>query len=101
MKHDDYLITINVPPKLEESVADFLLSLEMSQGFSSFPISAHNRDNQNLSLAEQVIGRKRKICFQIYVDKNTIGCLLTKLKTDFSGSGLHYWIVPIAEHGII
>jgi len=101
MSHEDYLVTINVPPSLEEAVVDCLLTMENSQGFSSFPVSAHDHRNQGLSLAEQVSGRQRKIRFQMYVDKKIIAALLTRLKTDFSGSGLHYWVVPILEHGEI
>jgi len=101
MNYEDYLVTINVPPSLEEAVVDCLLSIENSQGFSSFPVSAHDHRNQGLSLAEQVSGRQRKIRFQMYIDKNNIADLLIRLKTDFSGSDIHYWIMPILEHGKI
>jgi len=101
MSHEDYLITINVPPSLEEAVVDFLLTIENAQGFSSFPISAHDHRIQDLSLAEQVSGRQKKIRFQMYVDKTIISTVINRLKTDFSGTGLHYWIVPILEHGKI
>ena len=101
MSHEDYLVTINVPPSLEEAVVDFLLTIENAQGFSSFPISAHDHRNHGLSIAEQVSGRQRKVRFQMYVNKKIIATLLTRLKADFSGSGLHYWVVPILEHGEI
>jgi hypothetical protein len=101
MSHEVYLVTINVPPSLEEAVVDCLLTFENAQGFSSFPVSAHDHRNQGLSLAEQVSGRQRKIRFQMYVDKKTVAGLLNRLKHDFAGSGLHYWVVPILEHGEI
>lgn len=101
MSHEDYLVSINVSPSLEEALVDCLLSIENSQGFSSFPVNAHDQHNKGLSLAEQVTGRQKKIRFQMYVNKNDIALLINRLKSDFNGSGLHYWIVPIIEHGKI
>lgn len=101
MTHDTYLVTINVSPSLEEAMVDCLLTFETAQGFSSFPVSAHDHRNQGLSLNEQVTGRQRKIRFQMYIDKDHISALLTKIKADFTGTGLHYWIVPVLEHGEI
>lgn len=101
MTHEVYLVTINVPPSLEEAMVDCLLATENSQGFSSLPVNAHNHRNEGLSLAEQVSGRQRMIRFQMYVERKSIAELLIRLKEDFSGSGLHYWVVPVLEHGEI
>ncbi len=101
MTHDTYLVTINVSPSLEEAMVDCLLTFETAQGFSSFPVSAHDHRNQGLSLNEQVTGRQRKIRFQMYIDKHHLSALLSKIKADFTGTGLHYWIVPVLEHGEI
>ena len=99
MTHDSYLITINVSPALEEAMVDCLLTFETSQGFSSFPVNAHDHRNQGLSIAEQVTGRQRKMRFQMYIGKDHVSALLSKIKSDFTGTGLHYWIVPVLEHG--
>ncbi|MBD9359773.1 DUF3240 family protein [Methylomonas sp. BW4-1] len=101
MSHEAFLLTVNVPPSLEEALVDCLLSLEWSQGFTSFPANVHDHNQQGLSLAEQVAGHQRKIRFQMYVERQNISALLTKLKADFTGSGLHYWLVPAIEQGII
>ena len=85
MTHADYLITLHVPPSLEEAVVDCLLSFESAQGFSSFAVNAHHHSNHGSSLSELVSGRQRKISFQMYVEKNDIGAVLNQLKTDFSG----------------
>lgn len=98
MSHETFLVTINVPPGLEEAMVDCLLTFETAQGFSSFPVNAHDHRNEGLSLAEQVTGRQRKIRFQMYIDKEHVSALLTKIKADFTGSGLHYWVVPVLEH---
>lgn len=101
MSHEGFLLTVNVAPSLEEALVDCLLSLDWRQGFSSFPANVHGQASQGLSLAEQVAGHQRKIRFQMYVEKQHISALLTKLKADFAGSGLHYWLVPAIEQGVI
>ncbi|MEY4720180.1 MAG: hypothetical protein RL563_2798 [Pseudomonadota bacterium] len=101
MSHDIFLITLNVPPALEEAMVDCLLTFETAQGFSSFPVNAHDHRNQGLSIAEQVTGRQRKMRFQMYIDKQHVSALMTKIKSEFAGTGLHYWVVPVIEHGEI
>jgi hypothetical protein len=66
MIHQEYLVTINVPPSLEEPIVDCLLMLETQHGFSSFPVNAHHHSNQGLSLSEQVSGRQKRVRFQLY-----------------------------------
>jgi len=39
--------------------------------------------------------------FQMYIGKEQLAELVDKLKAEFSGTGLHYWIVPVLEHGEI
>lgn len=101
MNHSEFLITLNVPPSLEEPVVDCLLTFESQHGFSSLPVSAHDHLNEGLSLAEQVSGRQQKIRFQMYIDKKDLSALLKILKADFSGSGIHYWVMPVIEKGLI
>jgi len=100
MSHETFLITLNVPPSLEEAVVDCLLTFEAIQGFSSFPVSAHDHRNEGLSVAEQVTGRQRKIRFQMYINKQFVAGLLNKLKAEFPNTGMHYWIVPVLDHGV-
>jgi hypothetical protein len=101
MSHDQYQLSVNVPPALEEAMVDSLLSIENAQGFISFPVNGHHHCSEGLSLAEQVSGRQRKTRFQISGSKTSMAELLEQIKADFSGSGLHYWIVPVTESGEI
>jgi hypothetical protein len=98
---NSYLVTLNVSPLLEERITDCLLALESEQGFSSFPVSAHHHENKELSLAEQVMGKQKKIRFQIAVDEQALAQLLAQLRQEFSGSGLHYRVLPVIENGVI
>ena len=101
MNNKEYLVTLNVPLSLEEAVIDCLLTLESEHGFSSFPVSSHDHRNEGLSLAEQVTGRQKKIRFQMYVPEQGLSQLLAQLKTEFSGSGIRYWVLPVVENGVI
>lgn len=101
MNVSEYLVTINVPPTLEEAVVDCLLMLESEHGFSSFSVSSHDHRNEGLSLGEQVTGRQKKIRFQMYVPEQSLAQLLTQLRSEFSGSGINYWVLPVIENGVI
>jgi len=101
MNSKEYLVTLNIPPSLEELMVDSLLMFEEDHGFSSFPVNAHHHDNKGLSLAEQVTGRQKRIRFQMYVPVEKLPSLLEQLRRDFSGSGIQYWVLPVIENGVI
>jgi hypothetical protein len=101
MNHKEYLVTLNAPLSLEEAIVDCLLTFESEHGFSSFPVYAHDHRNEGLSLAEQVSGRQKKLRFQMYVEEAILSILLTRLKQEFSGAGIRYWVLPVADNGII
>lgn len=101
MNVTEYLVTLNVPLALEEEIVDCLLTLESEQGFSSFPVSSHDHRNIGLSLAEQVTGRQKKIRFQMYVPEQRLESLLAQLKSEFAGTGIKYWVMPVVESGVI
>ena len=101
MSCKEYLVTLNIPPSLEELMVDSLLLLETEHGFSSFPVNAHHHVNKGLSLAEQVTGRQKRIRFQMYVPVQDLPALLEQLRQEFSGSGIQYWVLPVIENGVI
>jgi len=101
MNSKEYLVTLNIPPSLEELMVDSLLMFEEDHGFSSFPVNAHHHINKGLSLAEQVTGRQKRIRFQMYVPAEELPALLEQLRRDFSGSGIQYWVLPVIENGVI
>lgn len=101
MNHKEYLITLNAPPSLEEAIVDCLLTFESEHGFSSFPVYAHDHRNEGLSLAEQVSGRQKKLRFQMYVGETVLADLLARLRQEFSGAGIRYWVMPVVDNGTI
>ncbi|HEY8035125.1 MAG TPA: DUF3240 family protein [Methylobacter sp.] len=101
MNSKEYLVSLEVPLSLEETVVDCLLTLESEHGFSSFPVNSHDHRNEGLSLAEQVSGRQKKIRFQMYVPEQGLAQLLDQLRAEFSGSEIRYWVLPVVENGVI
>ena len=101
MSGTEYLVTLNIPPSLEEMMVDTLLLLETEHGFSSFEVNAHHHVNKGLSLAEQVTGRQKRIRCQLYVSIEKLPDLITLLREDFAGSGIQYWVLPVVENGVI
>lgn len=101
MNGNEYLVTLNVPTGLEEMIVDTLLTLESEHGFCSFPVYAHDHKNEGLSLGEQVSGRQKRLRFQMYVDESALQILLARLREDFPGAGIRYWVMPVVENGWI
>lgn len=93
----DRLVIINAPSSLEEMLVDCLLTLENEHGFTSLPVNVHHHENKGLSLKEQVTGRQQQICFQIHVGEAAAKTLLARLKDEFAGAGIQYWVVPMLE----
>ncbi|MCF6203205.1 MAG: DUF3240 family protein [Methylococcaceae bacterium] len=101
MENEEFMFTLNAPTSLEESIVDCLLIFEAEHGFETTSINAHDHRNEGLSLAEQVTGRERKIRFQMTLKKQNLAKLINRLKADFSGSGINYWVTPIVDKGFI
>lgn len=99
--HKEYLVTLNVSPTLEEAIVDCLLTFESEHGFSSLEVNAHDHRNEGLSLIEQVSGRQKRIRFQMYIEQQALPLLLERLRKEFSGSGIHYWVLPVIDNGYI
>lgn len=93
------LLTLIVPPAHEEPLIDWLLQYEHPSGFSSFPISGHSSHPESLTLVEQVTGRKRQVRFDVQLAGSDLEALLDRLKTDFAGSAIHYWVSPVVDAG--
>jgi hypothetical protein len=54
---------------------------------------------EGLSLAEQVAGRKSQVRFQLHISSEVLPRFMEKLKQDFAGAGLHYWVAPLLDAG--
>jgi hypothetical protein len=91
------LLVLNLPPALEEDLVDYLLSLDCVGGFTSYAVQGHG-EHENLSIAEQVSGRRKRVQFEMLIEQahyeQIIGQLTAKV-----GKDILYWQMPIANIG--
>ena len=98
---DQALLTLNVPPALEESVVDWLLEQSGSRGFTSQRVSGHGADHDALTAAEQVSGRQRRLQFQIQMKSADVEALLAAAGRRFAGADIHFWVLPVVAGGAL
>ena len=101
MSNRQVLITLTVPPPIEESVVDWLLQFSPNSGFTSQKANGHSSQVEGLNLAEQVAGRKNQIRFQMHILEDELPRFMQGLKNDFAGAGVHYWVTPLVDAGHI
>jgi hypothetical protein len=94
------LLVLIAPPGLEETLVDFLLAQEDLRGFSLQRIEGSPAFGR-LSLAEQVTGRRQQVMFHLHAPREAVDALVGRLRREFHGAGLHYWILPVREAGPI
>jgi hypothetical protein len=95
------LLSLTVPPRLEESIIDWLLGVEQSHGFTSFPVNGHSSRPGNLTLSEQVSGRKRNVRFELCLLAFEADRLIEDLRRQFPNTGITYWATPVEHFGRI
>jgi hypothetical protein len=93
------LLTIYVPPTLEEVIEDWLLENAVISGFSTMTGFGHGSRPSGMTLLEQVAGRQRRVQFLIETEQQVATDLLSKLRIKFAGVGLHYMLTPLLEAG--
>lgn len=88
------LLTINLPPALEEDLVDYLLTVDTLKGFTSYHAMGHG-EHDNLSIAEQVSGRRKRIQFEILLeDESEAEHIVSGLATQV-GKDIKYWQLPV------
>lgn len=97
--HQQFLINFMVPGEIEEAVEKLIADFEEEQAGNELMHSPPKHKPFRL-LTEQD-GNHRIYSFQVHAEKKDSTALLEKLKTEFPGSGIQYWIVPVIEEGEI
>lgn len=93
------MLVLHVPPTLEDSLIDWLLETEEAGSFTSIACNGHGAGTQQLSLAEQVTGRSRRVQFEVVIDSADLAVLLHKAKKRFAGANIYYRVVPVYLDG--
>ncbi|HEY9182956.1 MAG TPA: DUF3240 family protein [Gammaproteobacteria bacterium] len=92
-------VTLDLAPALEERVVDWLLSREDVETFTSRGIQGHGSARHELSIAEQVSGRQRRVELRIELAAAVVDGWLAALAETFGGGDVRYSVVPIIRSG--
>jgi Protein of unknown function (DUF3240) len=95
---DAVMITINVPPALEEWMIDWLLERD-SPAFTSYDVNGHSARHGHLSVKEQVSGRQRRLQFEVQLDAAALETFRADLVKTFAGSDVYYRATPVITAG--
>ena len=93
------LLILNTRPELEEDLVDYLLSLSCVSGFTSYPVRGHGH-HQNLSVAEQVSGRRKRMQVEIMLEEDAVPTVLSGL-VDNVGRDMNWWRMPVMDSGML
>lgn len=91
------MLVVNAPPQLEEDMVDYLLSHSCITGFTSYLVRGHG-DNKNMTLAEQVSGRRKRIQFEFILEEKYVEGLIGGLQSNV-GTDITYWQQQIVNFG--
>ena len=92
-------VTINIAPTAEERVIDWLLGREETTGFTSYAAYGHGASHHDLSIAEQVTGRQRRVEIRIELAQSALEPVLAAVVAEFEGTDLYYYVTPILRSG--
>ncbi len=95
------LLVLIVTPTIENELIDWILDREDISGFSSLVISGHGVSAHALTAAEQVAGKQKQLMFQMLLPEAAARDVLAAAQQSFSGSGMHYWLLPALAGGHI
>jgi hypothetical protein len=93
------VVTINVAPAVEERLIDWLLGREEVAGFTSYAAYGHGSRHDELSIAEQVTGRQRRMEMRTELPHDAIESFLEALTAAFAGTDLYYSVLPVLRSG--
>ncbi|HVY67121.1 MAG TPA: DUF3240 family protein, partial [Gammaproteobacteria bacterium] len=83
------VVTLNVAPVAEERVIDWLLGRAEVAGFTSVAVFGHGASHDDLSVAEQVTGRQRRVAIRFEIAAEALEPLLAALIAALEGTDVH------------
>lgn len=93
------LLVLNVAPALEDDLADYLLSARPEVGFTSRVVHGHGEGRlEDLSIAEQVSGRRKRLEFLLIIEASEVDALLDGVRARV-GRDIVWWQQPLLRHG--
>ncbi len=93
------LLSLVIPPTLADTAVEWLLEQPQISGFTSQPINGYGGAEHVMTPAERVAGYQKQVLVQVHLSPENLERVLSGFKESFSGSGIHYWIAPLAAAG--
>ncbi|HEY0964110.1 MAG TPA: DUF3240 family protein [Pseudomonadales bacterium] len=94
----DTLLVLNVDPRLEEELIDFLLRQDGVTGFTAQVVYGHGPGG-HMTLAEQVAGRRKRVQVQVLMQAADVRAVLDGLPG--VGRDIVWWQQPVSASGRI
>ncbi|MDR2875135.1 MAG: DUF3240 family protein [Methylobacillus sp.] len=95
------VLTLFVPPDLEDALVNWLLENEHIHGFTSMTAHGHGETQAGMTLLEQVTGRQRRVQFLVQTDREIAESLIHGMREQFAGAGMYYILTPVIASGRI
>jgi hypothetical protein len=87
---------------LRDELFDYLSEQrDLVSGFTASDVAGHGPNVRLQTSAERVMGRADEFMVRTILQVQEAAQLLERLKTDFAGSRIVYWIMPVSEFGVI
>lgn len=95
------MVVLSVRPALEEPIVDWLLAWNGGCDFSRLEVAEHSASHEHLNAAERVLGRQKRLQFELRLPAQELDALLASARSRFGGADVHYWILPLLGEGIL
>jgi hypothetical protein len=95
----EVLLTLSLPPALEEPFVDWLLEHRPDLGFTSVVAYGHGLHPERLSAIEQVTGKQRRVAMQIVMPAAHATALVEHMAAAFSHTDTYFWVMPVLQSG--
>jgi len=95
-------LTLIAARSLRDELFDYLgEQRDLISGFTASDAAGHGPDVRLQTPAEQVKGHADELMVRIILQAQDAAQLLERLKTEFAGSRMVYWIMPVSQLGVI
>ena len=95
-------LTLIAARSLRDELFDYLgEQRDLLSGFTASDAAGHGPDVRLQTPAEQVKGHADELMVRIILQAQDAAQLLERLKTEFAGSRMVYWIMPVSQFGVI
>jgi hypothetical protein len=95
-------LTLVAARSLRQELFDYLTEQsDLASGFTASDVAGHGPNVRLQSAEEQVKGHADELMVRTILQAEDAARLLERLKTAFAGSRMVYWIMPIAEFGVM